>query len=659
MSQYPHLFQPLKINRFTYRNRIVSAPMMFGLMFQHKDEAAAQYRKIEERARGGAAAVQIGETSINAIDAERIPMFTPVDYTKYSGPDFDGFKKYADDIKKHGAVVLIEIFHAGCEKDPLPGQPNPWGPVGYVRKNGVVVDQMNETMMEKVCEDFATAAAFMQAAGFDGILTHSGHGWLFSQFLSPLTNTRTDKYGGSLENRARFPIEIFKRIRKAVGPNFIIEARISGRENVPGGIEPEEVGRFCKMIEGIVDSVHITAGLYMNPVVTNQYSSMYAPHGCNVDFAATVKKYTSLPVGVVGGINSPEMADKIIADGKADFIVLARQMIADPEFPQKAQSGREAEIRRCLRCFVCMPGSPQAGYTHPEGENPKNMDIGSCSINPKANLPLALEDMPKPTGSRKVLIVGGGVAGMQAAITAAERGHKVTLAEKSGKLGGILNFTDVDVDKEDLRNFKNTLIYEVNLHNVAVKMNTEVTPAFIKKMNPDAIILALGSTPAKPAIPGIDKAIHALAVYDNANNIGKRVLMVGGGLVGCETALHLAKTGHDVTVIEMLKRLANESYGMYWEALILEMEKRKVTSKTGTRCLEITSTGAKVENENGSPGFIPADTVVYALGMKANDTAGLRKTSGKIPVYEIGDCLKAANVRIAIEQGFKAAMKIL
>jgi 2,4-dienoyl-CoA reductase-like NADH-dependent reductase (Old Yellow Enzyme family) len=215
--------------------------MVFGTVFQFEEAAARAYRKVEACAKGGAAAVIVGETSVNFTDAERIP-FKSIDYTNYSGPYFDGFKRYADLIKKHDSIAMIELFHAGGEKDPLPGQPNPRGPTGYVRKDGVTIDEMDAGMMDKACDDFATAAAFMQAAGFNGILIHAGHGWLFSQFLSLLFNKRMDKYGGSLENRARFPIEIFKRIRKRVGPDFIIEARISGRDGVPGGIEAEEVG---------------------------------------------------------------------------------------------------------------------------------------------------------------------------------------------------------------------------------------------------------------------------------------------------------------------------------------------------------------------------------------------------------------------------------
>jgi 2,4-dienoyl-CoA reductase-like NADH-dependent reductase (Old Yellow Enzyme family)/thioredoxin reductase len=653
MSKYPNLFQTLKINRFTYKNRIVCAPMGSGSMFQNDEAVPALYRRVEGWAKGGAAAVILGEICVNFSDALRMP-YKPIDYTKYSGRDFEVLKKEASLIKKHGAVALIEIHHPGREKTSIPGTPNPRGPVGYVREDGVTVDEMDEAMMDKACEDFATAAAFMQAAGFDGVLTHSGHGWLFSQFLSPLMNTRSDKYGGSIENRARFPMEILKRIRERVGPDFIIEARLSGRDGVPGGIEADEVGQFCKMLEGIVDSVHISVGMYKNPALTNEFSSMFTEHGCNANLSATVKKYTSLPVGVVGGIDSPELAEKIIADGKADFVLLARQLIADPDFPNKAQSGREAEIRRCLRCYKCFPDTLRKGFNPP----PQKMKRPSCSVNPNSNYNVALEDMPRPAGSRKVLVVGGGSAGMQAAITAAERGHQVTLAEKSGKLGGILNFTDVDVIKEGLRNFKNLLAYEVKLRNVDVRLNTEITPNYIEKMKPEAIILALGSLPLKPSIPGIEGALHALDVYDNANKIGQRVVMVGGGLVGCETGLHLAKTGHKVTVIEMLDSLASESFGMYREALLAEMEKFNVIGKIKTRCLEITSGGVKVENEGGKREFIEADTVVYALGMKANSTAEFLTAARGIPVYEVGDCVRAATVAEAIEEGFMAAMKI-
>ena len=527
--------------------------------------------------------------------------------------------------------------------------------------------EMDQTMMDKVCRDFATAALYMQAAGFDGVLLHAGHGWLFSQFLSPLWNKRTDRYGGSLENRARFPLAVFEAIRDAAGPAFLLEARISGRDGIAGGIEPDDVGRFVHMLEGIANSVHISSGIYSDPVATEQFSSMYAPHGCNVDMAAIVKSHTALPVGVVGGINSPELAEEILAQGKADYVVMARQMIADPELPNKALAGKEREIRRCIRCFKCFPGSPEAGYEGPDDGEPMMMKVGSCTINPKANLPVAIDDMPKPTGMRKVLVIGGGVAGMQAAITAADRGHRVTLVERSSALGGILRFTDKDVDKQDLRDFKDLLIHEVRLREVDVRLNTRATAAVIAEERPDHVILAVGSSPVTPPLPGIEHALPALTVYNHDVTLGKQIVMVGGGLVGCETGLHLAKAGHEVTVVEMLARAAAESYGMYREALLLEMKRVGVKVLTSTRCVEITPGGIRTQQGDkpeDAPEDVPyrwlqAETVVYALGMGPNDTSALKTALDAIPFTEIGDCVQPGKVDAAVKEGFLAAMNIL
>ncbi len=656
---YRHLFAPLQLNARVLKNRIACAPMVFGAVVQYEEAAPRAYRKVEAAAKGGAGLVCVGETSVNSADAERIP-FDPIDFTGPSGKHFEAIGLYAELIKRHGAVALIELAHAGGEKDPLPGQPDPWGPTGFIRKDGQRVQEMDRAMMKKVCDDFATAAAFMKEAGFDGVLIHAGHGWLFSQFLSPLWNKRTDEYGGTLENRARFPLAVFEAVREAAGSDFLLEGRVSGRDGVAGGIEADEVGRFVHMLEGVADMVHVSSGVYNDPVVTDQFSSMYAPHGCNVDLAATIKRHTKMPVGVVGGINSPELAEEILAEGKADYVVLGRQMIADPELPAKAQAGREEEIRRCIRCYRCFPGSPEAGYdTGPDDGEPMYMKVGSCTINPRANLPVAVEDMPKPAGPRKVLVVGGGVAGMQAAITAADRGHAVTLVESTAQLGGILKFTDVDVNKQDLRNFKNMLVGEVDRRDINLRLNTSATTPIVLEEGPDVVILAVGSSPLVPSIVGIENAISALAAYEGDAGLGKRIVMVGGGLTGCETGLHLAKTGHEVTVVELLDRVAAESYGMYREALLLEMDRVGMKLLTNAACREISASGVQVERADMIREWIEADTVVYALGMRSNTTSGLKAACGAITTVEVGDCARPAGVDAAVREGFLAAMNIL
>lgn len=658
--KFEHLLSPMKVGNITYRNRIVSAPMAFSLVAQNPMAREVSYRKLEAPAKGGNACVILGETDINFTDAIRIPGFRPFDFgnPEEDMETFEAVGMYAKRIKQHGAVALAELVHCGQEKVPFGPGEEAIGPCETLNLAGVKVRAMNESDMERVANDFAKAATYMQKAGFDGILVHGGHGFIFTQFLSPIMNQRTDEYGGSLENRAKFPIQICKAIREAVGPEFLFELRIDGTDHQPGGITADETGKFIQMVEKYLTSVHITCGIYAESVKSGTESSMFHEHGLNIEQAAIVKKYTSLPVGAVGGINSPEQCEEAIASGKIDFVILGRQMLADPEFTNKCMTGREDQIRRCLRCYKCFPGSPEEGYEDlPYTSQELALVVGHCTINPKAHLPFDPEALPPAQESKKVLVVGGGPAGLQAAITAAERGHKVTLADKSDKLGGLLYFTDVDVDKPDLREFKEVLIREVEQHEVEILLNTDVTPEFLKDFGADAIILATGSEPCIPPVKGIEHAYRAMDVYDEAFKPGKKVVMIGGGLVGCEAGLHLAKTGHDVIVIEMLERLANESFGMYREALICEMEKHNITMMPKTNCLEIDRNKVTVENAEGIQ-MLEADTVLFALGMKSVDNTELKNAAGDIPVYIVGDAIAPGKVDQCTRSAYLAAIEI-
>ncbi len=660
--KFEHLLSPMKVGNKVYRNRIVSAPMAFGLIVQNPDAREFSYRKLEGPARGGNACVIVGETDVNFVDAVRIPGFRPFDFAKPEEDmeTFNAVAEYAKRIKRHGAIALAELVHCGKEKVPYRPEEECIGPVETVNLAGIKARPMTKDDMDRIANDFATAALYMKKAGFDGVLIHGGHGFIFTQFLSPLMNTRTDEYGGSLENRGRFPKQILKTIREAVGDDFLIELRIDGTDHQPGGITPEETGEFVKSVEEYITSVHVTCGIYEESVKSGTESSMFHPHGLNIEPASIVKSYTSLPVGAVGGINSPEMCEEAIANGKIDFVILGRQMLADPEFARKCMNGEEDRIRRCLRCYKCFPGSPEEGYDDlPFSSEELALYVGHCTINPLAHLPFDPDALPDPKKSANVLVIGGGVAGLQTAITAADRSHKVTIAEKSDKLGGLLYFTDVDIDKPDLRNFKNMLIREVERRDITVKLNTDVTPEYIKDTAPDAVILATGSTPSCPPVKGIENAHQAMAIYDQTIDCGKKVVMIGGGLVGCEAGLYLQKTGHEVTVVEMFDRVANESFGMYREALVWEMEKTGMKSMPKTKCLEIKPDSVTVENADGVQ-TLEADTVLYALGMRTVDSSALEAAAKEIgaEVFTVGDAIKPGKVDQATRSGYLAGVDI-
>jgi len=671
MNRYPNLCSPIKIGSLTYRNRIEAAPTIFASMVLLPQNTERVLRMIEDRAKGGCASVINGEIPVNFDDSLR-PLGTrgkteivKVDYNDFESDDFKIFKRNADVIKRHGAVAIAELSHFGVEKPLLEDGILPLGPSAYTKKDGTQVRAFDRETMDKVKNDFAVAAEYFKKAGFQGVLVHGGHGWMIGQFLSGRTNKRTDEYGGSVENRSRFPIEILTAIRERCGKDFIIEIRLSGEENMPEGITIDETVEFCRLLEGkgLVDLIHISAGHYFSPARSHEFSTHFLPNGLNADYAAAVKKAVSIPVAVVGGITSPELAEQIIAEGKADIVSLGRQMIADPEFANKACSGRGDEIRKCLRCCVCYPGPAGEHETDPGFP----VKLGSCTINPHnvnsfSHHKIMPEDMPKPKASRRVLIVGGGPGGMQAAIDAADRGHKVILADNSDRLGGILKITDYDYYKKDLHDFKELLIREIGKRNIEIRLNTHVTAEMIKDLKPEALIIAIGAEQIVPPIPGIEKAVSAYDIYFiPKEKIGKRVVMAGGGLVGCETALELVYRGCEVTVIEMKDRLLPESTGIYRTAVLDQMDKVGITAMANTKCKEFREDGVLVEDKDGNEKFIPADTVVYGFGMKAKreEVKALREAAGDIPVFEIGDCVRSAKVGEAVQEGYTAAMSIV
>lgn len=652
MSKFPNLFTPMQVGTHTYKNRIIASPIYCGTFINIPGLDFILDHAMCARAEGGCAQVTIGETPVDFVGASREP-FPPIDYSNLNDPTMAKLKNLVSRVKNAGAKCLIELSHCGESVEKIPGVEFGLGPMGYTRPDGMEIIAMDEAKMLEVTNHFIIASKFMKEAGTDGVMIHAGHGWLLHQFLSSRTNHRTDEYGGSLENRARFPLALIKAVREAMGRDFILEMRVSGEECMENGMGILETVEFCKMVEPYVDLIHMSIGVYRNPILSGEFSSLFHEHGLNAELSAELKKAVKVPVVVVGGINSPELAEELIAKGKCDFVALARQLTADPDFAKKALEGKEADINPCLRCFKCFPG-PLEGVEISEMPN-----IFGCTVNPTEFF-YDLDFLRKePEGSRNVLVVGGGVAGMQAAITAYDRGHKVTLIEKEDKLGGLLFFTDQDYYKTDLCDFKNLLIRRVTERDIKVVYNKEFSPEDVAAMNVDAIIIAVGSSPVSPPIKGIETAMKALEAYRDISKVGKKVVMVGGGLVGCETALNLAKAGKEVTILEMGDRVSPDSYPMHRVALLHEME-HLVSVLTNTKCTEISPNQVKAVDENGKELILEADTVIYALGMAANssEAQALEGASKEISVYKIGDCVKASKVYDAIRQAFVAAMSI-
>ena len=640
--KYPNLFKPLQVKSTVYRNRIFAAPSMMSFVSEGGRPTEALMGYYRAKAKGGAAQVTIGDTPV---DQEHAPTFPGMYLTK-GNMAFLG--ELACCIKQYGAVATYELNHSGWMANPaLSGRP-PISSVGFTRGDGVQVLQMDRDMMERVADNFASAALFVKDCGFDGAFIHGGHGWLLAQFLSPMVNTRTDEFGGSPENRARFPRMVVERIRQAVGRDFILEYRISGSERDPAGLTLNETIPFVQSIQDKIDLIHVSAGIDTRLDLTLEaHPGIFQPHGCNVDLAAAMKAAVDIPVVTVGAISSPQMAEQILAEGKADVVAMGRALMADPELPRKAREGRDDEIAPCTRCLHC------------RGHMDTHKHF-SCAVNPRTAREARYPDVKKSDVKKQVLVVGGGPGGMKAAITAAQRGHDVTLADDREKLGGQLNFTDHDDIKADLRAHKDYLARMVHKSGVKVLSGTRVDRAFAQEMSPDVIVVASGARPIVPPIPGLDKphVMGALDTYYHGERVGEQVVMIGGGLVGVETALYLADAGRKVTVVEMLPAAAREANRLHAEALRLAIRERDVKILTSTRCCAVEEDGVVVEDQDGKQEKLPADTVVYCVGMRSDPAVYQDLYDCAPEVYRVGDCIKPGTVREALLTGYYTAAEI-
>lgn len=646
-NKYPHLTSPIQLGRVTFRNRIFSAPMGATDITADCCPGPRTQGFYELRAKGGAASVTVSELVVHPeTDGSHMLHLNLETVGCLASHTF-----VADAIRRHGSVPSIELSHSGqyagtymSDKNKKASL-NQWGPSDGTRPDGRPVKALSKEQIKDIVKAYGENAALCKRAGYEMIMVHAGHGWLIQQFLSPYQNFRTDEYGGSLENRVRFCREVLTAVREAVGPGFPIEVRLSGSELFDGGYGIEDGIKIAQAVEDLVDLIHVSAGSYQFGFF-NTTPPMFDEHGVNVWLAAEIKKHVKKPVATIGALSDPEQMERIIAEGKADVVYMGRQLLADPFHPQKVMANQADRIVKCLRCYTCMAERPVT-FTR------------RCAVNPLIGREIEGMEVTPAARSKKVMVVGAGVAGLKAAVTAAQRGHKVILCEKTDKVGGILKSEQAIPFKREMYELGLVLERQAQDEGVEIRLNTTVTPEYVEKEGIDALILAVGSTPVVPPIPGIDSdnVIIVNDYYLNKEKVGDSVVVLGGGLAGCECAVHLGMEGKKVELVEMRDTLAPDCNIRHRPILMCKVAEF-TTAHTEYAGQKITSEGVICKDKDGNEVLVPGKTVVCAVGQRANraDVDALRYCAPF--VREIGDCIRPANITKAIYEAYHAALDI-
>ena len=636
------LFTPGKIGNMELKNRIILPAMGSEMTINGGEPSDKLIDYHVARVKGGC--------GLNIVEIAAIHPSTknPMDLGIYNDSFIPGLKRIADAIREAGGKSAIQVWHGGrVVRKPVEGYdvvaPSPIkSPYSSNQPRELTIDEIYELI-----EAYGDACLRAKKAGFDSVELHGAHGYLLAEFMSKTCNKRTDEFGGSFENRIKFPLMVIENVRKKVGEDFPIIYRISGSEFCEEGLTVEDVIEFAKLAEKAgIDALHVSAG-------TTQTLEYVVPpidfkQGFNVENANKIKKHINIPVIAVGRINDPILAEKILDDNKADFVAIGRAQLADPEFSNKARENRFDEI---VRCIGCNQGCFDM-YLVP------NQDI-SCLRNPACSREREYEIVPCKN-PKKVLVIGGGPGGVETSKILKLRGHNVTLCEKTNSLGGQLKTAGLAPRKEEFALAADNM--EVNLRKIGVKILklTEVDEKFIKEFNPDEVVIATGATQLIPPIPGIDNKNVKFAwdVLKGESSVGKNVVVIGGGLVGLEVAETLAEENKNVTVVEMMERVGN---GIGWLRGICVNKnicKLGINTLTNTKCLEIKENSVIVENDGELKELENIDSVVIAIGSKSNSSlADIIKEMGK-PYHVIGDAVKPRRALDAIWEGAEIARKI-
>lgn len=647
-EKYPHLFSPIRIGNIRLKNRIIAAPTSPSMITTEGHFTPEMTAYLEEKAKGGAAVVTYGESIVHSATGKSHNKQLQLDSFGVK----QGMAETARAIHNAGAYANIQLSHGGkygglvSVGGDQDGCEVAYGPSHEMTPAGEVQEMPRDLIFE-IIDSYGKGAKLCKDCGFDMVQVHAAHGWLFSQFLSPVTNQRKDEFGGSLENRARFLLMALDEVRKAVGPRFPIEIRISGDDLTEVGLGMEDCVKVTEMVQDKVDLFNVSCGNHEDPdMFCRTHPSAFYKRGVNVYLAAEIKKHVNKPVACVGSLNDPAQMEEIIATGQADIVEIGRALLADPYLAKKALEGNADDITPCLRCYECF------------GETSKSETV-KCTVNPTMGQQLPEKNRTAaPERVKKVLIAGGGPAGMEAAITAANRGHDVTLVEKSDKLGGNLYPAGAPYFKEDIIKLCKVMVKRVKEAGVKVILNTEVTPEYVESFNPDALFVAIGSNELRPPIKGMElpHVIMAIDAELHPEKLGKKVAIMGGGLVGGEAAVSFHHEGKECSIIEMKSKVAEEVNSFYRGGLMPEIEK-SATCYVNTKVKEIIPAGVLCEKD-GEEFIIQADSVVCALGFRAPYDKVDALCDKVDEYYIVGDCKNVGQIYHATNEAYYAAMRL-
>jgi 2,4-dienoyl-CoA reductase-like NADH-dependent reductase (Old Yellow Enzyme family)/thioredoxin reductase len=635
---FPKIFEPAFLGLLEVRNRLIMPPMGTRLANENGGVSPWQIDYYAERAKGGVGTIIVEITGVDSPHGVASPKTLTIHDDFYIG----GHNELVEAVHAHGARIFLQLAHVGRNRRFTMGvQPVAPSPIPN-RFFGVTPRELSRGEVEDLVKKFIAAALRAQTAGYDGIELHGAHGYLIGEFMSPLSNRRKDRYGGSLEKRMAFPVEIVQGIRRAAGPRYPILFRLSADEFEEGGTTAQDSKKAARILEEAgADALHVSAGTYDS--MDRTIEPMSYPEGWKIYLAETIKRAVKIPVIGVGVIRSPDFAERTLQEGRADFIALGRALLADPHWPRKAKEGRVKEIIPCISCNECIGGRTF-----------RNLHI-RCAVNPATGREGWLQRLP-PEKKKKVVVIGGGPAGLMAALTAKRRGHRVTLYEKSDHLGGQLRLAAAPPGREKISWFGDYLRNQIRREKIKVLLGITTTPEKIAREKPDAVILATGSVPFVPDLPGVEspQVCTAWDILGGKKIVRqKTVLILGGGMVGCGTALYLAARDNKVTVVEMQDGAMQDTDFITRADFLSRMKEARIEILAGRKAEKISTGEVFLRNTAGKGERIKGDIVVLALGsVPAGDLKKSLQRKVK-EIHTIGDAHQPGKIIDAVYEGFR------